>query len=75
MKQVEIGKPNPQYAALFQEQLGGGNGELKAAKQYMSQRFRIKNTEIKDLSMLPGIHGQLTMSRLQGICVLTFCQI
>lgn len=26
---VEIEKPNPQYAALLQEQLGGGNGELK----------------------------------------------
>ncbi len=28
---VGIEKPNPQYAALLQEQLGGGNGELKAA--------------------------------------------
>ena len=46
---VEIEKPNPQYAALLQEQLGGGNGELKAAMQYMSQSFRIKDTEIKDL--------------------------
>jgi Mn-containing catalase len=33
---VEIEKPNPQYAALLQEQLGGGNGELKAAKMYFS---------------------------------------
>ena len=40
---VEIEKPNPQYAALLQEQLGGGNGELKAAMQYMSQSFRIKD--------------------------------
>ena len=46
---VEIEKPNPQYAALLQEQLGGGNGELKAAMQYISQSFRIKDTEIKDL--------------------------
>ena len=46
---VEIEKPNPQYAALLQEQLGGGNGELKAAMQYMSQSFRIKDPEIKDL--------------------------
>ena len=36
-------------AALLQEQLGGANGELKAALQYMSQSFRIKDTEIKDL--------------------------
>ncbi len=46
---VEIEKPNPHYAALLQEQLGGSNGELKAALQYMSQSFRIKNLEIKDL--------------------------
>lgn len=34
---VAIERPNPQYAALLQEQLGGANGELKAAMQYMSQ--------------------------------------
>lgn len=51
MNPVEIEKPNPQYAALLQEQLGGGNGELKAAMQYMSQSFRIKDPEIKDLFM------------------------
>ena len=33
----------------MQEQLGGGNGELKAAMQYISQSFRIKDPEIKDL--------------------------
>ena len=48
---VGIEKPNPQYAALLQEQLGGGNGELKAAMQYMSQSFRIKDQRIKDLFM------------------------
>lgn len=46
---VEIERVNPQYAALLQEQLGGANGELKAAMQYMSQSFRIKDHEIKDL--------------------------
>ncbi len=46
---VEVERPNPQYAVLMQEQLGGGNGELKAAMQYMSQSFRIKDKEIKDL--------------------------
>ena len=46
---VEVERPNPQYAALLQEQLGGGNGELKAAMQYMSQSFRIKDPKIKDL--------------------------
>ena len=46
---VEIERVNPQYATLLQEQLGGGNGELKAAMQYMSQSFRVKDPEIKDL--------------------------
>ena len=46
---VEIERPNPQYAVLLQEQLGGGNGEMKAAMQYMSQSFRVKDPEIKDL--------------------------
>jgi len=48
---VEVEKPNPQYAVLMQEQLGGGNGEMKAAMQYMSQSFRIKDKDIKDLFM------------------------
>lgn len=48
---VAVERPNPQYAALLQEQLGGGNGELKAAMQYMSQSFRIKDPAIKDLFM------------------------
>ena len=46
---VAVERPNPQYAVMLQEQLGGGNGELKAAMQYMSQSFRIKDPEIKDL--------------------------
>lgn len=48
---VEVERPNPQYAALMQEQLGGANGELKAALQYMAQSFRIKDKEIKDMFM------------------------
>lgn len=49
LHEVKVEGPNPQYAALMQEQLGGGNGELKAAMQYISQSFRIKDPEIKDL--------------------------
>ena len=48
---VAVERPNPQYAVLLQEQLGGGNGELKAAMQYMAQSFRVKDPEIKDLFM------------------------
>jgi len=46
---VKIEKANPQYAVLLQEQLGGANGELKAAMQYISQSFRVSDPEIKDL--------------------------
>ena len=49
LREVQVERPNPQYAVLMQEQLGGGNGELKAAMQYLSQSFRIKDPEIKDL--------------------------
>lgn len=47
--EVKVEGPNPQYAVLMQEQLGGGNGELKAALQYLSQSFRVKDPAIKDL--------------------------
>ena len=46
---VGVERPNPQYAALLQEQLVGANGEMKSAMQYMSQSFRIKDQQIKDL--------------------------
>lgn len=49
LKEVRVEKPNPQYAVLMQEQLGGGNGELKAALQYLSQSFRVNDPAIKDL--------------------------
>ena len=49
LHEVKVEKPNTQYAVLMQEQLGGANGELKAALQYISQSFRIKDPEIKDL--------------------------
>ena len=51
LHEVKVEKPNPQYAVLMQEQLGGGNGELKSAMQYISQSFRIKDPAIKDLFM------------------------
>ena len=46
---VKVERPNPQYAVLMQEQLGGNNGELKAALQYLSQSFRAKDPVFKDL--------------------------
>ncbi len=47
--EVKVERPNPQYANLMQEQLGGCNGELKAAMQYLSQSFRAKDKVFKDL--------------------------
>lgn len=49
LHEVRVDAPNPNYAAMLQEQLGGPHGELKAALQYLSQSFRIKDKEIKDL--------------------------
>src|SRR5690606_30192977 len=49
LREVKVERPNPKYAQLLQEQLGGANGELKAALQYLSQSFRIKDPAIKDL--------------------------
>ena len=46
---VNIERPNANYATMLQEQLGGPHGELKAAMQYISQSFRIKDQEIKDI--------------------------
>jgi len=49
--EIKVERPNPTYAVILQENLGGANGELKAALQYISQSFRIKDPEIKDLFM------------------------
>ena len=38
---VRVDRPNPNYAALLQEQLGGPQGELKSALQYLSQSMHI----------------------------------
>lgn len=46
---VKVDKPNPNYATLLQEQLGGPQGELKSAMQYFAQSFRIRDKEIRDL--------------------------
>jgi len=46
---VRVERPNPTYATMLTEQLGGPHGELRAAMQYISQSFRIKDPAIKDL--------------------------
>ena len=49
LKDVKVDAPNPNYATMMLDQLGGPHGELKAAMQYLSQSFRIKDPKIKDL--------------------------
>lgn len=49
LHEVKVDKPNPNYAAMMQEQLGGPQGELKAALQYLAQSIRVQDPEIKDL--------------------------
>ncbi len=49
LQPVRVERPNPAYAAMMQEQLGGPQGEMTAAMQYLSQSFRIKDVAIKDL--------------------------
>ena len=46
LQPVHVDRPNPNYAALMQEQLGGPQGELKSALQYLSQSMRIKDQEL-----------------------------
>lgn len=47
--EVKVDRPNPNYATMMLEQLGGAHGELRAALQYFSQSMRIKDPGIKDL--------------------------
>lgn len=49
LQDVRVDGPNPNYANMMQEQLGGPQGELKAALQYLSQSYRIRDPRIKDL--------------------------
>lgn len=49
LQDVKVDGPNPNYASMMLDQLGGPHGELKAAMQYLSQSFRVKDPKIKDL--------------------------
>ena len=50
---ARVSGPDPRFAALLLEQFGGANGELKAAMQYFTQAFvlREKNPKMYDLFM------------------------
>ncbi|CQD23303.1 manganese containing catalase [Mycolicibacterium conceptionense] len=51
--EVRVTEPDPRFATLLQEQFGGANGELKAAMQYFTQAFvlREKSPKMYDLMM------------------------
>ncbi|MGV0644754.1 manganese catalase family protein [Mycolicibacterium sp. XJ879] len=51
--EVRVSRPDPRFATLLQEQFGGANGELKAAMQYFTQAFvlRQKSPKMYDLFM------------------------
>lgn len=46
---VRVDRPDPQFAVKLLEQFGGGNGELKAAMQYLIQSFGCNDPKIRDL--------------------------
>ena len=41
---ARVSGPDPRFASLLLEQFGGGNGELKAAMQYFTQAFGIRQS-------------------------------
>jgi len=41
---ARVSGPDPRFANLLLEQFGGGNGELKAAMQYFTQAFGMRNS-------------------------------
>jgi Mn-containing catalase len=51
--EVRVDRPDARFATLLQEQFGGANGELKAAMQYFTQAFvlRDKSPQMYDLFM------------------------
>lgn len=49
LQPVRIDRPNPAYAALLQEQLGGPQGEMKSAMQYFAQSMLIRDDKVRDL--------------------------
>ena len=41
---ARVSGPDPKFASLLLEQFGGGNGELKAAMQYFTQAFGVRQS-------------------------------
>ena len=46
---VKIKNPNPKLAAVIISQYGGPDGELGASLRYLSQRYSMRNPQLKGL--------------------------
>jgi len=55
MFNARVSKPDPRFARLLLEQFGGCNGELKAAMQYFTQAFTMKQPYPDKYDMLMDI--------------------
>jgi Mn-containing catalase len=65
LEMVRVERPNPNYAALLQEQIGGPHGELKAGLQYLAQSYRIQDPAIRDIFL--DIAAE-ELSHLEMVC-------
>lgn len=52
--EVRVTEPDPRFATLLQEQFGGANGELKAAMQYFTQAFVLREKSPKMYDLMIG---------------------
>src|SRR3954464_8129970 len=52
---ARVSGPDPRFAKLLLEQFGGGNGELKAAMQYFTQAFSVRQSYPDKYDMLMDI--------------------
>jgi Mn-containing catalase len=52
---ARVSSPDPSFAKLLLEQFGGGNGELKAAMQYFTQAFSVRQAYPDKYDMLMDI--------------------
>lgn len=52
---ARVSKPDPKFASLLLEQFGGMNGELKAAMQYFTQAFSVRQPYPEKYDMLMDI--------------------
>lgn len=53
--EVKVERPDPKFATMLQEQFGGANGELKAAMQYFTQAFALRDKSPQHYDLLMDI--------------------